>query len=150
MGYSGNGLLVTSTPDGKYVYAGGSQDTCGGLTVLGNDTLKRFGPICPFVTRWEACSHTAGILNLSYQLGQSRVYPNPNTGTFVIEFKSEVPVSRLEIYNVFGGIIYNTKTVPSNSLLRIDLGSCSSGLYFYRLFNDVGQIAGCGKIIIQH
>lgn len=73
------------------------------------------------------------------------IYPNPSTGIFHIELKSNVN-STLTISNVLGTTFLEKKI--SGSTETIDMSAAPSGVYFYQVINQNGSISS-GKLIIE-
>jgi Zn-dependent metalloprotease len=76
-----------------------------------------------------------------------KVYPNPSTGTFVIEAGAKVgTIKSLIIYNTTGGAVYRTDLGAGQKKVIVDLGSMPNGTYFL----DVnGTKKNTRRIIIQ-
>lgn len=69
-------------------------------------------------------------------------YPNPTSGIFTVDFKSEIPES-IEIYNVIGELV---KLYPvNNSTEVLDVLALDPGLYFIRTKNN----AEVQKLVIK-
>ncbi len=74
------------------------------------------------------------------------VYPNPNKGIFTITIENFNPTLNLEVYNMKGQrITYIALTSEAN---RINLSTCSSGVYIYRIISADNKLYGAGKLII--
>ncbi len=73
-----------------------------------------------------------------------RIYPNPNSGTFILEMsRAEFREAEIEIYSVLGQKIFNKKIIPVNGSVseEISLENFPGGLYYLRM--------NTGKIIYQ-
>jgi hypothetical protein len=91
-----------------------------------------------------------GVNQLKTTNYELRLYPNPNDGKFTIEMaNSHQPIanSRIEIYNVLGQVIY-TRDVSALSIIDCQL-SINSGVYFYRVVAEDGELIGDGKFVIE-
>jgi hypothetical protein len=153
--YGGNSNTVASDTSGKYVYFGGTVIS---TVIFGNDTVNPFAfsvnaiqrlNYFPFVARWEACDSaaiTAGISS-SKTIGQVNLYPNPNTGTFTIALQNVNESAQVEVYNVLGEEIYQSKLNFSNT--TVNLGGQPNGIYLYRAVKQTGELIGSGKLIIE-
>ncbi|HTA26534.1 MAG TPA: T9SS type A sorting domain-containing protein [Bacteroidia bacterium] len=74
------------------------------------------------------------------------VYPNPNKGIFTITIENFNPILNLEVYNVLGQrISYSALTSEAS---RINLSTCSPGVYIYRIISTGNKLYGTGKLII--
>ena len=76
-----------------------------------------------------------GIADL-YANGIS-VYPNPTSGIFRIKNK-ELRIENIEITDISGKIIYNSKFIIQNSELTIDLTSYPASVYCIKVATDKG------------
>jgi hypothetical protein len=93
-----------------------------------------------------------GIDKLSESTGTIGIYPNPSSGIFTIQSSVASARMSVEIFNVLGAKVYSNSRQPmanSQQLITIDLASQPNGIYFYRLINEDGSVAGSGKLIIQ-
>lgn len=76
-------------------------------------------------------------------------YPNPNSGTFTIQFKELVSDFNIEIYDITGKVVF-TKEFKQNSDLSKDINiqsEMSKGVYFMNLKTNDGILTK--KIIIE-
>ena len=71
---------------------------------------------------------TASINNLN-------IYPNPNTGKFVIEI-SKIENLEIKLFNVFGEIIYEEKDFKKR--IEFNLSDIQSGIYFLNIETEKG------------
>ncbi len=70
-----------------------------------------------------------------------RVYPNPGTGIFVLEFaSSDNEKIELEVSDAFGKIISKRTVVKSKSTFVLDLKKEKGGVYFVKIINGNEQI----------
>ena len=60
------------------------------------------------------------------------IYPNPNTGKFVIEVPTEGK-NNIEIINQFGQVLFRDVITGSSNEMDIDL---SNGIYTVRIVNE--------------
>ncbi len=126
----------------------------GGLTT---DTItgQCSGDYCVMVTDANGCLDSVcvdiplstGTGNIAAGMGKITIYPNPSNGKFTLELSGSTGASLLEIYNVLGEKISNTKVVSKNT--DINLSAQPSGIYFYRVLKQTGGLVGQGKIIIE-
>ncbi len=122
------------------------------LPYLGNGVYnaeiynKRY-PACR--TIMEADTVVSGIEDLSsvYNLN---VFPNPNNGSFTIQFSSEESNELwIEVQNMIGEVIYSRKMEVTSGLYseNLSLNDVAKGVYFVSLKNDRGSVNK--KVIIQ-
>ncbi|MGV3698204.1 RCC1 domain-containing protein [Flavobacterium sp.] len=74
------------------------------------------------------------------------IYPNPNNGNFTIDFDSLLGEKKIEIYNILGQIIYNSKV--DNEHAVINLSGKPKGIFICRI-SQGSKIIRTGKIIIE-
>ncbi len=77
-----------------------------------------------------------------------KVYPNPNTGSFILSLNNIVVNCNVEIYNVFGQKVF-TAIRQSTDDNQIDLSSQPNGMYLYRVIANNGELVGSGKFVIS-
>ncbi len=77
-----------------------------------------------------------------------KIYPNPNTGSFVFLFSDPVSEKgRLVIYTLLGQKVYDASIKQETT--AITLGT-EAGVYFYRLTDESGnRLISEGKLVIQ-
>jgi hypothetical protein len=75
------------------------------------------------------------------------LYPNPNNGSFTLALQNVNAPAQVEIYNMLGESIYKTKLNPTNTVLS--LSGQPSGVYFYRVIQETGDLVGSGKVVIE-
>ena len=79
---------------------------------------------------------------------QFSIYPNPNKGSFTIEFKELANSFSVEVYDVTGKTIYENNYEQSSNLIQVvDLDNPTSGIYFINIKSDKGIVTK--KLIIQ-
>lgn len=66
------------------------------------------------------------------------LYPNPNMGKFILESNTIKGLSKIEITNAVGQLVYVKEMSNGDMFLRekIDMGSTAKGLYLLRLYTD--------------
>ena len=78
------------------------------------------------------------------------VYPNPSKGQFTIQSSVASSKSFVEIYNVLGEKVYSGNLpVGGQEDNTIDLRNQPSGVYFYRVLEENGNLLGEAKLVIQ-
>lgn len=80
------------------------------------------------------------------QLDKLSIYPNPNNGVFTVDIRHLSGNENIEVFNVFGQLVYSQKAV--NTGTSIDISNQASGLYFVRITND-GLLIATQKMIRQ-
>jgi hypothetical protein len=87
-----------------------------------------------------------------------RLYPNPNNGQFTIEVKGVDEKAKIEIYNMLGEKMCTIQLNSSNKGTSVTLISLTkgeglinvpTGVYFYRIMTESGNLISEGKFIIQ-
>jgi len=78
----------------------------------------------------------------------TNLYPNPNKGRFLIKVSGIGSNSFIEVYNMLGQNIYQTKLNTGNT--EINLSNQPEGIYLYRVNTMSGVLIGEGKIVIEH
>jgi len=141
---------ITSDTSGNFVYFGATAETIG---VFGSDTIYPYENVgaVPFVARWKECDATLGINNIITNTNKAevKVYPNPSNGTFTLSLSNVNATCNVEIYNILGEKVF-TETLPQNqSNNTISLISQPSGVYFYRVIEESGNLVGNGKLVIE-
>jgi len=76
-----------------------------------------------------------------------KVYPNHNHGSFTIESSVVGDKSLVEVYNVFGEMVYSK--ILNSSVNHIVMSDEPKGVYMYRILSKDGVLLGTGKLIIQ-
>ncbi len=69
------------------------------------------------------------------------VYPNPTSGSFVVEDKSGAGIRSIEVLDATGRQVYYSNTPNASGKSTIQLGSVPSGLYMIRMMTAQGVIA---------
>jgi photosystem II stability/assembly factor-like uncharacterized protein len=88
------------------------------------------------------------ITGVNQNLSQDKminVYPNPNNGRFFIELPTKEPVN-IQIYDMCGRIIYQSKFMVDQSRNEINLLGATSGIYFVKMVSS--QKTWSQKIVI--
>ncbi|MGK0391425.1 MAG: hypothetical protein ACI94Y_004190 [Maribacter sp.] len=73
------------------------------------------------------------------------IYPNPSNGVFSI--KSELEISRIDIFNVLREIIYSTNINAKQ--IELNLNQKSKGVYFYQIYVNNNQVIKSGKVVFE-
>jgi len=80
-----------------------------------------------------------------YEIGVN-IYPNPNSGTFTMDFQGNTEGSIMTIFNTQGQII-RSETLTGDLTKVIDLSGEAKGLYYIRIMNE--EYTRIDKVIIQ-
>ena len=80
--------------------------------------------------------------------GSAKVYPNPNKGTFKISLQNVNENTRVEIYNSMGQKILSETLLPAEEN-TVSLINHQSGIYFYRIIKENGNLIKAGKVVIE-
>jgi hypothetical protein len=86
---------------------------------------------------------TTSVQSNNNEKGNILIYPNPSNGKFIVEMENGKGV--IEIYNVFGEKVFQSKISNPKSEINLNL---SNGMYFYQV-KDNKQFISTGKLIIQ-
>jgi hypothetical protein len=65
------------------------------------------------------------------------LYPNPSTGTFIVNLPSTNHIFTLRVIDISGKVLFERKGI-SETTHTIDLGLIEAGIYFVELTNDLG------------
>ena len=77
-----------------------------------------------------------GINEVANEMGVS-VYPNPTSGSFMVEFAELSGDVKFEIIDVAGKLVYqDVKYVDAGQPVNLDIRDVESGVYFLRIEND--------------
>jgi hypothetical protein len=119
------------------------QDACMYMFTAGQATrmLAWYNSIASQLT-------TTALANETFLENQFSIYPNPNKGSFTIEFKELANSFSVEVYDVTGKTIYENNYEQSSNLTQlINLDNPTSGVYFINIKSDKGIVTK--KLIIQ-
>lgn len=140
-GYSGDGGLSThaqlNDPEGVWV------DNAGAMYIAdaGNNRVRKITPVPPVVTlpsvlvpaattsettTMGSGTGTLDIANVTAATGV-KVYPNPSTGSFVLQTGAEQANGTVTIFNVLGQKVFTTNIASTN--MNINLSGASAGIY---------------------
>ncbi|PIV63082.1 MAG: hypothetical protein COS14_01130, partial [Bacteroidetes bacterium CG02_land_8_20_14_3_00_31_25] len=75
-------------------------------------------------------------INETNQLTEINIYPNPNTGSFTLNFTAlQGNEAEIKVLNVLGKTVYFEKvSITQNEYFKeIELGKISTGIYFVQL-----------------
>ncbi len=130
-----NGDILTAQASGSVEY----QWFLDGVAIPGANSstiqISASGTYLVMITDTNGCSSysanfnaTTGSLSESH-LDIVHLYPNPNYGSFSIDFVNDVQIETLEVTDTFGKQIY-FELQTSGSKLFVDLPGIARGIYF--------------------
>ena len=91
---------------------------------------------------------TTALANETFLENQFSLYPNPNKGSFTIEFKELANSFSVEVFDITGKTIYENNYEQSSNLIQlINLDNPTSGVYFINIKSDKGLVTK--KLVIQ-
>ncbi|HTB32709.1 MAG TPA: T9SS type A sorting domain-containing protein, partial [Bacteroidia bacterium] len=145
-----NGVAVDSS--GVFSYLTGSIQ--GDTIFCGSDTLYNGPNIGCYVARasWTipgCINFEEGISEITSSKPNALLYPNPNTGKFIVQLSGVSGQSVIEIYNILGEKVFTKPLSGNTDKYSFDLTSQSSGIYLYRIISESGQLINDGKFIIE-
>lgn len=85
-----------------------------------------------------------GVDELNKDKAHVTIYPNPGNGVFYLQ--SESGISRLEVVNTLGQVVYSSESFTNGS--KIDISDKPKGIYFVNLVSK-GRFIGTGKVIVD-
>ncbi|MDX2361559.1 MAG: T9SS type A sorting domain-containing protein [Crocinitomicaceae bacterium] len=143
-----NGILQSSGDSGQYQWI-----NCDSGVFMVGETNSNFTPLSngsySVQIEQNGCQSTSecfdfGTFGISeftnYQL---RVFPNPNSGEFIVEFNSPIGEVPYIIYNIFGKIVSEGQLVEQSQ--KIQLTHTPKGVYFFKTDDGSNPI----KLIID-
>lgn len=126
------------TPTGWQTFTGSSfsytYTTAGTYTVKLHRTDPNTG--CSDSLSWQITVTSTSGLPLAAQ--EVRVYPNPSTGTLLIEHNQLVG-TRVRLRDALGKVVWESTLFPSGALYRLPAG-LAPGLYFWEIGNHQGHL----------
>jgi len=91
---------------------------------------------------------TTALSNETFLENQFSIYPNPNKGSFTIEFKELANSFSVEVFDITGKTIYeNNYDQSANPSQMINLDNVNSGIYFINVKSDKGLVTK--KLVIE-
>lgn len=93
---------------------------------------------------------TSTIKEKPFEISSISITPNPNNGTFqiaVTKNNRSIGVKELKVYDMMGNIVWSAGT-STNNQFNIDISEYSSGIYYVRSINELGEME-TKKIIKQ-
>lgn len=95
-------------------------------------------------------SFVEGISEVHFKSIKSKIYPNPTTGVFAIEFDNpEHELFHLAIYSIHSKLLFTNDKISENRVV-VDAQLFISGTYVYKLTSPKSLKRSWGKFIIAH
>lgn len=110
----------------------------------GQETLAQFEMGTLELTMEDGCVDFTGAIDETSGI-QSATYPNPNSGSFVLEL-SQYTNGKLSILNSLGQVVLQEEI--NAQIININMEAHPSGIYFYKIELN-RQFISFGKFIIQ-
>ncbi len=144
---NGNILCVSVLAGGGDDYSGVATDIYGNAYIggdfiptsflVGPDTLTRNVGENIFVAKYRCDNgNTSGITQLTSNYAQVTVYPNPNTGTFVIETNS-TDKQTVQVFDLNGRLVLSQNIIGATT---IDASTLNEGIYTLTIKTTDGVI----------
>lgn len=125
--------------------------TVTGMNTAGCKSVQRYTQLV------ENCSTFDGFMTIEKKTGLSdelkisaepisSIYPNPNTGEFKVKLNRISESTRIELYNSYGYLVYETKVNDEETSIR--LMQNSKGIYTLRIL-DQDQVLKQEKVLIE-
>jgi hypothetical protein len=91
-----------------------------------------------------------GVSEIRYQSIRSKIFPNPNSGNFTIEFENpQRKPFRLAVYTLQSKPVYNRDGITSD-VINLDLRNLPSSTYVYKIYNEELRKRTWGRISLVH
>ena len=90
--------------------------------------------------------HTTEVGIGQHLAGSVRLYPNPARESVRVEWASDNEVKRVEVFNVFGQLLYVAEPSGCTSV-QIGVGDFSAGLYYVRV--TTGNAAVTKRVVVN-
>jgi PKD repeat protein len=146
-------LKATQTNNSRYFWKFGNNDSLVTSNPNCSFTVTNQGQnkVCLQVTNLADCisqtckNITLGMNSIVKQSGFV-IYPNPNSGQFIIEIKNPQNAINIEFYDLLGHLVHQIKPSEVQSQYSVNLNA-SNGIYIVRLNN--GQQNYFSKVTIN-
>ena len=132
--------------DGSYSI---EQNPTHNYSSIGNYLVQQIAQnSCGADTSDQYISVLLGI-NSNELLSEIKIYPNPNSGKFLIEFDNEIKSNcKLNIYNMLGMKLFETDIKQHTKSKEINCTGLKDGIYYYQINNEDFNLKG--KIMIEN
>ncbi len=116
----------------------------GGFELNYGSPLIDAGSIIPGFYDYEGDAPDIGAKESNYSLPTSsraitkpleivKIYPNPTSGSVIIDWQNEYQKAEIRIFNQTGSLIKNIQNVDKERPLKIDFSSLSNGMYILEI-----------------
>ncbi len=112
----GNPVAVSPNQSTSFTVTGTDQNGCSGTAVVQLNVTE-----------------CVGLKDVSTTAGGVKLYPNPNTGNFVIEVKNNKENS-IEVSDLSGRVLLQSTT--RDEKINIDLSQFANGVYYVKMTSD--------------
>ncbi len=114
---------------------------------LGSATISYTSPSGCFTTTSAVVNCVEEVSPLANTISNVRVYPNPSTGTFVVELPATTNGATIAIYDLLGNTV-DTRTVSTTAASKesFNMESLSAGNYFVKV--TIGDNVFHDKLVI--
>jgi len=123
------------TPPYNYNWtpSGGTDSTASGLTVGTYTVTVTDNNGCDYIDSISV-SNTTGISEFNVSNFTFNVYPNPSKGLIILDIENpEESNVEIEIYNVFGEVVYTKHLTIQKIKEELDIKSLTDGIYMIKL-----------------
>ncbi|HTB06646.1 MAG TPA: choice-of-anchor tandem repeat GloVer-containing protein [Bacteroidia bacterium] len=146
---SGAQYFVDTLPPAGSIYLVEAINPSGGCTPTKHFTKSSSANTYASISNGGVPKKVTGIANITYPKNAITISPNPNNGKFTIQSLVNGGALSVKIYNVFGQEVYSTPLpqTPKGTLNEINISAQPSGIYFYRVFTETGNLVSEGKFI---
>lgn len=101
------------------------------LTYIGSDSYDNLTVLFTVLKDSTVDTNKTGIDNISYNKINAEIFPNPVNG--LVTISAPINITKIEIENLMGQIIYSG--TYNNKKILLDLSKLTTGVYFIRI-ND--------------
>jgi hypothetical protein len=112
----GNPVTVSPNQSTSFTVTGTNQNGCSGTAVVA-----------------LVVAECVGIKNVSTTAGGLKLYPNPNTGNFVIEVQNNKE-NTIEVSDLSGRVLLQNTT--RDEKINVDLSQFANGVYYVKMTSD--------------
>lgn len=121
---------------------------CGFCFSISVPNVKKDSMIVSFNGQIFTATKILSTIKANPYINKIKIFPNPIISDFTIDYSSlNHSIFQIEIYNMYGQIVYKDKSVNKIDL-KVNVNNFKSGLYFIRSFGDKSNIY-LNKILIN-
>lgn len=136
-----------STTDGQIPSGQTNSQNLSGITVQGTYHVTAsdlFGCLGTKSISISGTVSTNDIVRSSIE-----VYPNPNTGAFIIDTKGLEGLHTVRIQNLLGKTVYDKNLNLSGNRIDVDLSEFGKGIYVLNVINTSDESVKAAKIVVK-